>query len=206
MARLYREEKLQAYHDARAAVRATAKGAAFGDKRATDASHKVSDLKKQFGWTGIKDEFERHRIFLNQPIGNHWKKQMAEIQRNRGRTSIEKALDSLPVTAPVEQEMAWVRAHPKMTRALSDALRKQPDDYEPPRPRSDDVTGANYIPCPSRGAWNILLAALSNPKKFYDQLLTKQKDGAVKNAENAETESNVMDDLGEVERMLNAVQ
>lgn len=207
LARLFREGKLEAYWNARIQIRLKAKGAGgFGDARVIRASHESSELKKEFGWSGINDEMERHRIFLSQPVVNRRKEQMAELQRNKGRSAIEKALSKLPITAPVEQEMAWARAHPKMTRALSDALKKQADDYEPPRPTSSDVVGTYYIPCPSRGAWNILLAALGNPKKFSEQLLSKQKEGAVKNADNAESESNVMDDLGEVERMLNAVQ
>ncbi len=205
LARLYREGTLSDYWMARAAIRTAAKGSVFGGDKIREAAQKSSDLKKQFGWTGINDEFERHRIFASTTVVNHRKAIMAEAQRNKGRSAIEKALSKLPITAPVEQEMAWARAHPKMTRALSDALKKQADDYEPPRPTSTDVLGTYYIPCPSRGAWNILLAALGNPKKFSEQLLSKQKEGAVKNADNGESESNVVDDMSDIRQMINSL-
>lgn len=198
--RLWREGKLEEYWNRRAECKA--KGATFGTEATTTASKKAMAVRKNFGWLGPRNEFEREKEHQFRPLINKRKEMMAEYARNKGRSAVDKALANLPPVASVEQEMAWVRSHPKMTRALTSKL--VDEEYKPPKPNVGDITGVTP-PCPSRGAWNTLLSALGDPKKFNDVLLTRQKDGAVKAADGAnESEGAVMDDLAEVERMLRA--
>lgn len=168
----------------------------------------ISALQKEFGMRSMQEEFQLHESLMLTIIPNKRREFMAEQARNKGRTGIEKALMDLPSVAPAEQEMAWVRSHPKMTRALMAELMRGPEDeYKPPKPNSADITSVNP-PCPSRGAWNTFLSALAAPKKFNEVLLTKQKDSAVKQSDTG-TGDDVdvaMDDVDEVRRMLRAAQ
>lgn len=199
-ARLFREGKLEKFWADREACKGKAK---FGSDECKAMARKSLQIKKDYGWSGAVDEFEREKALRHAPLANRRKEAMAEAQRNKGRSAIEKALLTLDPVASVEQEMAWVRSHPKMTRALTKHLLLGPDEaYTPPKPVLYDLTGVTP-PCPSRGAWNTLLSALGNPRKFNDVLLTKQKEAAVtKSSDIADGDTEVIDDLGEVERML----
>lgn len=194
LARLYREGRLIEFFTAQAEQQEKAEG-----------KKTLSMLRKEYGYVGYRDELAKHRQFIHQTQYNGRRRKMAEVQKNKGRSTIEVALSALPIVAPVEQEMAWVRSHPKMTRALAAELETQEEGYRPPKPNAHDVKGTYYTPCPSRGAWNVLLAALGSPKEFFKSLLQKQRDGAVKaGGTDAETDGVVLDDMDEVERMLKA--
>ena len=206
MARLYREGTFRDYCNQRAEIRAQTKGAAVGDARMLEASHRSNDLKKKFGWTGIKDEFERHRIFLNQPVHNNRKLIMAEAARNKGRTALAKAFDELPDNVSYEQEVAWVRAHPLVFSALDKVTREE--EYKPAKLTVRDLLGRSNGPAPSKGAATQLRFALADPLGWHKRLM----DGGKKKAAEAsgkpgETDGDsgiIPDDLEEVERMLRA--
>ena len=204
MVRLYRDGKLADYLDEKKAGK-PAPGLVAGVSGAGSGRGRIrlSTLRKKYGYVGYLDELRRYETFQHTPIYNRRKELQAEAMKSRGRAAIGKALAELPPVAPVEQEMAWVRSHPKMTDALTRKLTQKADEeYKPPRLGIADLSDITPA-CPSRGAWNTLLAALSDPKKFNDVLLTKQKDGAVKPAEaTADTEDLVTDDLEEAKRLL----
>ena len=205
-ARLYREGTLETYWSERAAIRAKAKGLAFGCEEAKAIGRQGSQLKKKFGWTGIKDEFERHRIFLNQPVQNSRKLLMAESARNNGRTRLAKAFDDLPDNVSYEQEVAWVRAHPLVFSALDKVTREE--EYKPAKLTVRDLLGRSNGPAPSKGAATQLRFALADPLGWHKRLM----DGGKKKAAEAsgkpgETDGDagiIPDDLEEVERMLRA--
>ncbi len=208
MARLYREGKLADFWSKRAKLRIAAKGATFGGEVAREASIKSMALKAEYGWTGPKDEFERHRIFVNQPVQNSRKLMMAEAQRNKGRTALAKAFDELPDNVSYEQEVAWVRAHPLVFTALDKVTREE--EYKPAKLTVRDLLGRSNGPAPSKGAATQLRFALADPIGWHKRLM----DGGKKKAAEAsgkpgETETDnghVPDDMDEIKRMLRAAQ
>lgn len=204
LGRLFREGKLDAYWAARAQIRAT--GAKFGERRTAEASHASANLKKEFGWTGINDEMERHRIFLTQPVVNRRKEQMAELQRNKGRTALAKAFDDLPDSVSYEQEVAWVRAHPLVFSALDKVTREE--EYKPAKLTVRDLLGRSNGPAPSKGAASQLRFALADPlgwnKRLMDGGKKKAAESSGKPGESEGDSGHVSDDMDEVKRMLQA--
>jgi len=199
MARLYREGKLEKFWERKKQIKGE-----FG----AGGQSGSNALIREFGYIDPTDEWEREQALRFLPRHNRQNQAQVELVKSRGRSAIANALMELQPVASVEQEMAWVRSHPKMTRALMAELMRGPEDeYKPPKPNSADITSVNP-PCPSRGAWNTFLSALAAPKKFNEVLLTKQKDSAVKQSDTG-TGDDVdvaMDDLAEVQRMLRAAQ
>ena len=204
LARLYREGTLSNYWMARAAIRAAAKGSTLGDAKASEASRKSSELKKEFGWTCINDEFERHRIFASTTVVNHRKELMAEARRNKGRTGLAKAFDELPDNVAYEQEVAWVRAHPLVFSALDRVTREE--EYKPAKLTVRDLLQRSNGPAPSKGAASQLRFALADPlgwnKRFMDGVKKKAAESTGKGSETDTEAGHVPDDIDEIKRML----
>lgn len=195
MARLYREGKLEKFWERKKQIKGEF-GA--GGQAGSNA------LVREFGYISPTDEWEREQALRFLPRHNRQNQAQVESVKSRGRSAIANALMELQPVASVEQEMAWVRSHPKMTVALTRKLTQSADEeYKPPSLTVADLSDV-VPPCPSRSAWNVLLSALGDPKKFNDVLLTKQKDAVSKTSEAGSTETvgHVDDDLEEVERML----
>jgi len=207
LSRLYREGKLAAYYDARAEIRRESKGAKFGDKRSIASSHRSSELKKEFGWTGIKDEFERNRTFVSTNVINHRKEIMAEAQRNKGRTALAKAFDELPDNVAYEQEVAWVRAHPLIFSALDRVMRDK-EDYSPPKLTVRDLLGRSNGAAPSKGAATQLRFALADPigwnRRFMDGGKKKAAEGSSGKTGESDAEV-VVDDLSDIRQMVASI-
>lgn len=205
MSRLYQEGRIVEYLDEKNEGRLKGVSGPTHEGRLAGRIRGV-ELRKKYGFTKPSEEYQRFQANLHKPAYNRRKEMQAQAMKSRGRAAIGKALADLPPVASVEQEMAWVRSHPKMTDALTRKLTQGPDEeYKPPRLGIADLSDVTPA-CPSRGAWNTLLAALSDPKKFNDVLLTKQKDAAMKAADTTDSDVDEIDDLGldEVERMLKA--
>ena len=204
--RLFREGRLFEYFDAYAELKKASAGTGFGTRECRDAGKRSAELKKQFGWTGIGDEFERERIYSSAAVFNSRKEMMAEAQRSKGRTRLAKAFDELPDNVAYEQEVAWVRAHPLVFTALDRVMREE--EYKPPQLTVRDLLGRSNGPAPSKGAATQLRFALADPigwnKRLMDGGKKKAAEGSGK-TESADADAGIIpDDLSEVERMLRA--
>lgn len=197
-ARLFREGKLEKFWADRAACKGKAK---FGSGECKAMARRSSQIKKDYGWVGTADEFEREKALRHAPLANRRKEAMAEAQRNKGRSGLDKAFDALPSTTNASQEVAWVQSHPKMRRALHEILQGD-EERQPPKITAADITSPSNGPCPSKTAFNMLLSWLANPKEFQKQMLSKQRDVVTKPSEGGhETNGVVSDDLSALKRI-----
>jgi hypothetical protein len=202
-ARLYDEGKLEKFWADKAACKV--KGGDFKDKATHEASNRSRLLKRDYGYIGLKDEFARREAMKYAPLANRRKEAMAEAQRNKGRSGLDKAFDALPNKASNELEIGWVGSHPKMRRAQEWRLEHPEEAPKPVKMTAADITSPSNGPCPSKVAYTTLVSWLADPIAFQKQMLSKQRDAAVtKGNETQEAEGDVVDDLGEVARLLKA--
>lgn len=200
-ARLYDEGKLEKFWEDKAACKM--KGRDFKAPETHEASKRSNRLKYEYGYIGLKDEFARREAMKYAPLANRRKEAMAEAQRNKGRSGLDKAFDALEKIAPNEDEVAWVQTHPKMRRALEDRYHSGGEPVKPPRLTAADITSPSNGPCPSKRAYAMLVAWLPDYREFQKQMLSKQRDGAVAKGTDTGAENNgvVSDDLSALKRV-----
>lgn len=206
MARLYREKRLFDYFEAKAAQKASGGRAVIGTPEGAAASRRAVALKKEFGWTGIEDEFERERIFAAATVFNSRKEMMAEAQRSKGRTRLAKAFDELPDNVAYEQEVAWVRAHPLVFTALDRVMREE--EYKPPQLTVRDLLGRSNGPAPSKGAATQLRFALADPIGWNKRLMDGGKKKAAEGSGGKTPEGDsevVVDDMSDIRQMVASI-
>jgi hypothetical protein len=204
-ARLYDEGKLEKFWADKAACKGCG-GPDLRDKATREATQRSRRLKYEYGYIGLKDEFARREAMKYAPLANRRKEAMAEAQRNKGRSGLDKAFDALPNKASNELEIGWVGSHPKMRRAQEWRLEHPEEAPKPVKMTAADITSPSNGPCPSKVAYTTLVSWLADPSAFQKQMLSKQRDAAVtKGTDSPDSDADVIDDLDEVERMLNAV-
>lgn len=82
----------------------------------------------------------------------------------------ENAISNLPVSASIGEELAWIRTHPAMTRAVT---RKENDD--PVNITASDILLPPHGQCPSQAAARDLIYWVTCPDKFYHSLASEQR-------------------------------
>jgi hypothetical protein len=200
-ARLYDEGKLEKFWEDKAACKV--KGGDFKDKATHEASNRSRLLKRDYGYIGLKDEFARREAMKYAPLANRRKEAMAEAQRNKGRSGLDKAFDALPNKASNELEIGWVGSHPKMRKAQEWRAEHPGEDPKPVKMTAADITSPSNGPCPSKVAYTTLVSWLPDPENFKKQMLSKQRDAAVSKGTDtgAETNGIVSDDLSALKRV-----
>lgn len=160
---------------------------------------------KEFGYVSPQRERKLHHEAKAIARANYYVQKIGKTQRKRKRQMqqlpLNEAFDKLPNSAPVEAEMAWVKAHPKVGEALD---RMDDDDADPIRLTAHDITATSNGPAPSKGAVNMLRMALRDPVGWHKALLSESKKKVSGNQGDDADDGHVNDDLSEVDRILRA--
>jgi len=161
-------------------------------------------VARDMGYTDGKTEWKLDEDFRNN-IHKTSAEREAELkkvheERLHALTDFEKACATLPPNAPPDQEIAWIRSHPAMSRLNRTDHDKGSRGI---RLTLDDVLRAPHGKAPSQAAVHQLQHWANVPAKFFEMCLSEDK----KKMEEVEAEKAAMKDMGlaEVERLLREV-
>jgi len=136
---------------------------------------------KEFGYEGpkveralaAKMEAEQAQAEQQRKQEERWQMQRefgVEVREKRKALDFEEAMVGLPPVAPPDVELAWVRAHPGMTR-----LARMTDKTKQVDITGDDVRRPPHGPAPSAAAVAQLVHFANHPTEFYKQILQEHK-------------------------------
>lgn len=158
---------------------------------------------REMGYKGPKDERAREAARLEEI-------ELAAEERAKKRIEKENAIEGevvrcfdevlcgLPDKASDVENLAWVKAHPAMSR-----LDRQVDKTKPIIISADELLSPPHGPAPSKAAANALQHFANRPGEFYKQILQEQKKQGGGKETSAPEEQDI--NLDEVERMLKTV-
>lgn len=164
-------------------------------------SHASRQARKEFGYAGPKGERQLEAQYLEQLEKNRLmeklKAEREEIREERRVENFESALRELPDSASSAVEIAWIRAHPAMSRKSRGKA-----SVEPVLISAEDVLSPPHGRAPSKAAVHALQYWANHPQKFFEKILDAQRK---KDSDEEASEAEADEDLAEVERLLAAV-
>lgn len=122
-----------------------------------------------------------------------------EVRAAAEESAFESALLSLPANAPKARELEWIEAHPAMMRQ---SRMKATGKTGPVLITAADILDAPHGVCPSRAAAVQLQHWANNSTKFFEQIMSEAKKKSSDGSGGSGGESEVEDDLSEVEDLL----
>jgi hypothetical protein len=153
---------------------------------------------REMGYEGADKERAYEGRAIADAMMNRRRQKLRDGQKRHYRRMKNKALDevmdTLKPNAPPEQEMDWVLSHRKLFHASLQA-----DDDDPVKLTADDIRNA-----PSQAAVTMLATAIKNPDGWMEKKRDANKAKTSAGSGGDDDNSDVVDDLSEVERMLKA--
>lgn len=160
-----------------------------------------NEAAKEFGYKGPQIEralYEQREKDKEARLGDKLRTEREEIKKDLAKEDYDKVLASLPASASDDEEYAWVKAHPAMSRK-----NRSKNNIDPVLITVEDILYPPHGVAPSMSAVHKLQFFANKPEKLYDGRLEKSlKDKAEKRTEVAETE----EDLQAVEQLLLSVR
>ncbi len=193
-ARLEREGGLQPY-------RATLKSLMESGMQFTAARWRAM---KEHGYVSGKVERQLHEEWLKSQRDATFRevaKEVRGIDKEELRIErFEDAIDTLPANASTSAELAWVAAHPAMSRKA-----RQKNKTADVEITADDVLYAPHGPAPSRSAVNQLIYWSNHPNRFYEGMLSEGKK-KMEEGQEAGVDLRADPTLPEIEAFLDSVE
>ena len=121
------------------------------------------------------------------------------VQTAAETKSFNEAMETLPDNCSEAEGIAWLRAHPAMSR-----LDRASDKTKPILIDGDDLLNPSHGAAPSKAWANALQHWANRPGEFFKQSLSESKKKTGEKEETASEE--VEDDLAEVEKLLKSVR
>lgn len=162
-------------------------------------SQATKQARGEFGYAGPKEERRLEEESKRSPLLEKLVDERDVIREEMKAESYDDALRWLPDSAPGTDEVAWIRAHPAMSRMSRRKASTEPIVISP-----DDILTPPHGPAPSKAAVHALQYWANHPQKFFEKVLTEQNKKGTEDEKESSVDSE--EDLAEIERLLKSVR